>query len=131
VRLDFRRWGVFNLVGAVGFVLQIGTIALLTRWFGWPSVIATAVGLELAAFHNFFGHSRWTWRECPAQTFRGWAIRYGRYQIAKTASLLASLAITTSIVLLTECPVELANVMAVLICALPNYFVAERLVFSR
>ena len=122
---------MFNLVGAGGFVLQIATIALLTRWFGWPAFIATAVGLELAAFHNFFGHSRFTWRERPAHTLRGWAIRYGRYQIAKTASLLASLAITTAIVLLTECPVELANVMAVLICALPNYFVAERLVFSR
>ncbi len=122
---------MFNLVGACGFVLQIGTIALLTRWLGWPSLVATAVGLEVAAFHNFFGHSRWTWRERPAQTLRDWAVRYGRYQIAKTASLGASLAITTAIAFLTDCPVELANGMAVLICALPNYFVAERLVFSR
>lgn len=129
--INFRRWGVFNLVGMGGFLLQIGTIALLTRTFGCPSIVATAIGLELAALHNFFGHSRWTWSEHPAVTFRGWAVRYGRYQIAKTASLLLNLAITTLIVFVAHVPVELANTMAVVICALPNYFVAERLVFTR
>jgi putative flippase GtrA len=114
-----------------GFVLQVGAIALLTRVLGWPAIVATAVALELAALHNFFGHSRWTWGEQPAGTIRGWIARYGRYQIAKTASLLLNLAITTLIVSLAHFPVELANAMAVLVCALPNYLLAERLVFTR
>ena len=61
MRVQFRRWGVFNAVGLGGFALQIGAIALLTRHFGWPPFVATAVALELAAIQNFVGHSRWTW----------------------------------------------------------------------
>jgi putative flippase GtrA len=45
VHFDFRRWGVFNLVGCAGFVVQLGAIALLTRGFGWSPVAATALVL--------------------------------------------------------------------------------------
>ena len=37
VGINLRRWGVFNLVGFGGFLLQIGAIALLTRELGWPA----------------------------------------------------------------------------------------------
>ena len=65
MRIDFRRWGVFNLVGLGGFLLQIGAIGVLTRGFGWSPFAATALALELAALHNFIGHSRWTWADAP------------------------------------------------------------------
>lgn len=131
MKLGFRRWGVFNLVGLGGFLLQIGTIALLTRGFDWSSVVATAVGLEAAALLNFFGHSRWTWSDQPVATIGGYAARFGRYQLAKTASLGANLAITTALAAVTGLPVELSNAVAVAACALPNYLVADRLVFLR
>lgn len=125
-----RRWGVFNLVGLGGFVLQVGTLALLTRGLEWPTVIATAVALEIAALHNFLGHSRWTWRDYHERTLRGRAFRFLRYQAAKTASLGANLAITMALTAGAGLPVEMANVVAVLLCALPNYLIADRLVFS-
>ncbi len=131
MKLDVRRCGVFNLVGFGGFVLQIGTIMLLSRGLGWSSIVATAAGLEVAALHNFIGHSRWTWRETPVGTPRGWAIRYGRYQLAKTTSLAASLAITMSLHGVAEMPVELASTLAVLICSLPNYLLTGHLVFGQ
>jgi len=120
---------VFNLVGLGGFATQIATIALLVRYFGWPPFVATAVALELAALQNFLGHNRWTWRDRPAGGWREWLRRYWRYQIAKTASLAANLAITT---LLSHAgfPAELANTVAVLACAVPNYLLSERLVFA-
>ena len=129
MRVDFRRWGVFNLVGLGGFATQIGTISLLVRYFGWSPFAATAVALELAALQNFLGHNRWTWHDRPAGGWRAWLRRYWRYQIAKTASLAANLAITT---LLTYAglPAELANTIAVLACAIPNYLLSERLVFA-
>jgi putative flippase GtrA len=130
VKLSFRRWGVFNLVGLGGFLLQIATIALLTRSFHWSSVVATAIGLEAAALLNFLGHSRWTWSDQPEGTPGGCAARFRRYQVAKTASLGANLAITTALAAVTGLPVELSNAVAVVACALPNYFVADRLVFS-
>ena len=109
-------------------MLQISTITLLTRVYGWPVVGATAVGLELAALANFVGHSRWTWPDRHASSVRGWVRRYWRYQVAKTLSLLANLAITTALVSIGV-PAEMANTTAVLISAIPNFLVSERLVF--
>ena len=136
MRINFRRWGVFNAVGLGGFVTQIGTLALLTRCLDWPAFPAIAVALELAALQNFLGHSRWTFGDRQVQrisqgraaSVRGWLGRYWRYQLAKTASLAANLAITT-LIIYTGLPAEIANTAAVLACAIPNYLVSERLVF--
>jgi putative flippase GtrA len=130
VRPKFRKFSVFSLVGFGGFLIQISAIAALTRFAGWSAIAATVVALELAALHNFIGHSRWTWGDRRASSVRLWLRRYWRYQAAKTASLGANLAITT---VLTYCglPVEVANCAAVLACALPNYLVADQFVFSR
>ena len=127
MRIDFRRWGVFNAVGLAGFIVQIAAIALLTRHVGWPAFAATAVALELAALQNFLAHSRWTWGD-RSTNLRGWMRRFARYQAAKTASLLANLAITT-LLIHAGLPAEIANTAAVLACAIPNYLVSEHLVF--
>jgi putative flippase GtrA len=122
---------VFSVVGAGGFVLQVGTIALLTRWLGWPSLLATAAGLEIAAFHNFIGHNQLTWKEYPPRSGREWIRRYLRYQVAKTTSLGASLAVTMIFTAITPLPLEIANTIAVVLCGLPNYLLTERLVFRQ
>ena len=59
---------------------------------------------------------------------REWLRRYWRYQIAKTASLAANLAIT-AVLIHAGLPAEIANTAAVLACAIPNYLVSEHLVF--
>lgn len=123
-----RRWGIFNAVGTGGFVLQLATIALLTRRFGWSAAAATAAGIEIAFLHNFLGHTHWTWRDYPLRTAREWLHRWWRYQAAKTASIIANIAMTTALVTLAGFPIELANVIAVGACAIPNFFIAEWLV---
>jgi putative flippase GtrA len=128
---------VFNVVGVGGFVVQIAAIALLTRHLGWPAFAATAVALELAALQNLLAHSRWTWGDRPvpsdvegaATNLGGWLRRYWRYQVAKTASLAANLAIT-ALLINAGLPPEIANTAAVLACAIPNFLVSERFVFS-
>ncbi len=127
--INFRRWGVFNAVGLGGFVVQICAIALLTRYFGWPVFVATALALELAALQNFVAHSRWTWGDRPAGGPWEWLRRYWRYQGVKTASLAANLFITAALAHL-GLPAEIANTAAVLACAVPNYLASERFVFS-
>ena len=134
--INFRRWGVFNAVGLGGFAVQICVIALLTRHFGWPVFVATAVALELAALQNFVAHSRWTWGDRPVPSAvegpagaREWLRRYWRYQVVKTASLAANLATTAALAHL-GLPAEIANTAAVLACAIPNYLASERFVFS-
>ena len=120
---------MFNLVGAGGFVLQIGTIAVLTRGYGWSSFVATAVALELAALLNFLGHSHWTWGSSQVSGLGGWLRRIGRYQVAKTASLIANLALT-AVLVHAGAPPEVANIAAVLICAVPNFLISEHFVFQ-
>ena len=124
MRINFRRWGVFNAVGFLGFLTQIAAIAVLTRGFGWPGFAATVIGLELAALQNFVGHTRWTWHERRVTNLRGWLRRYGRYQVGKTASLAANLAMT-SVLIQLGLPAEIANTIAVLACAIPNYLAAD------
>jgi len=120
-----RRWGLFNLVGLGGFVLQLTTIALLTRRYDWSVAAATTVGLEVAFLHNLLAHTRWTWRDYPLRDWRDWLRRWWRYQMAKTASLCANIAITAALAGIAHLPVELANIAAVLACAIPNFFIAE------
>jgi putative flippase GtrA len=120
---------VFNLVGLGGFIVQIAAIAVLTRRLDWPPFAAAALALELAALQNFVLHSLWTWRDRRERSVRASLRRYGRYQVAKTASLAANLAITTLFVY-AGLPPEIANTAAVLLCAVPNYLVSEHLVFD-
>jgi putative flippase GtrA len=130
VRFDLRRWGVFNLVGLGGFVLQLTTVAALTRGFGWPAVLSTAIALELAALQNFLGHSWWTWCDARPRSTRAWLARFGRFQAAKMTSLTASFA-AASFFIWCGAPPEVANTAAVLLCAVPNYLLAEHYVFRR
>jgi len=114
-----------------GFVLQLATIALLTRVFAWSPAGATAVGVEIAFLHNLLAHTRWTWRDYPLRGARGWFNRWWRYQAAKTASLVANIGLTAALVDLAGLPVEIANVVAVGACAIPNFFIAEWFVLRR
>ena len=61
-----RRVSRFLTVGAIGFVLQLGTLTLLTQAVGWPYEPATALAVALAVLHNFWWHERWTWRDRTA-----------------------------------------------------------------
>jgi putative flippase GtrA len=51
----------FITVGAIGFVVQISTLAALTSLAHWNWLPATALSVELAVLHNFLWHERWTW----------------------------------------------------------------------
>ena len=123
-----RRWSIFNAVGTGGFILQLAAITLLTRRFGWSAAAATAAGIEIAFLHNFLAHTHWTWRDYPLRTAREWLNRWCRYQAAKTASIVANIGMTTALVALAGLPIELANIIAVGACAIPNFLIAEWLV---
>ena len=125
----WRRWGVFNLVGLAGFVVQISAIAWLTRAWGWHVAAATAVAMEAVIVQNYFAHSRWTWADRPARTRRDRIARAFRYQGAKTVSLTLNVTLTAALVAWMRLSPELANVVAVGTCALFNYAAADRLVF--
>lgn len=119
---NLRRWGVFNCVASGGFLVQIAAIILLTRRFHWSPAIATAVGVELAALHNFLGHTWWTWSDVPVHGNRALFGRYLKYQLANVAALGLNVGITVLLIRSAGLPVEIANVAAVMLCSVPNYF---------
>ena len=57
------RWGKFNLVGAMGMVVQLAALALFNRVSAGHYLYATAAAIELALLHNFVWHLHYTWRD--------------------------------------------------------------------
>lgn len=123
------RSTAFVLVGIIGFVMQMGTMALLTA-VGWPYAPAAVVAVELAVVNNFFWHERWTWRD---RTFSdGGTARLVRFHISNgLTSVVGSVVFTALLVEWAGMPVLLANAVAVMLTAAANYLAADRWVFTR
>jgi putative flippase GtrA len=111
----------FVTVGAIGFVLQLAALALLTQAAGWPYEPATALAVALAVLHNFWWHERWTWRDRTA-TGPGLARRIARYYVTTGATSIAgNLAMTAIGVELFGWSPIAANVVAVAGSSLANF----------
>ena len=59
----FVRWGKFNLVGAMGMVVQLAALAFFNRLAAGHYLYASAAAVELAVLHNFVWHVHYTWRD--------------------------------------------------------------------
>lgn len=130
LRLDARRIGVFNLVGTGGFLVQMATLAVLTRVFGWNYAAATVVAIELAILHNYWGHCRWTWADRLAVP-RNRVAHLLRYQTVKSAILAMNLGVTMALVSSVRLPPEVANLCAVGVCSAFSYVLSDRLLFRQ
>ena len=68
----FARWCKFNLVGAIGMIVRLGSLAVINRLWSGHYMAATAVALELTLLHNFVWHVKYTWPDrqdlCVAET---------------------------------------------------------------
>jgi len=125
-----RRISRFVTVGAIGFVLQLGALALLTQAVRWPYEPATALAVALAVLHNFWWHERWTWRDRTAAG--GLAGRIARYYVTTGATSIAgNLAMTAIGVELFGWSPIAANIVAVAGSSLSNFIISDRWVFGR
>jgi putative flippase GtrA len=116
----------FNGVGVLGFVLQLGALAVLLR-LGVHYLAATALAVELAVLHNFAWHERWTWRDRPAGLRSG---RLWRFHASNgLISLAGNLLLMRLLVGLLGMPAMPANVLSVLLCGLVNFTASDRFVF--
>lgn len=123
------RWGLFNVVAAGGFVIQITLIALLTRIAGWETWLAAAIGVQAALLHNFAGHGRWTWADRPVRGARAVLARFWRYEVVHLVTAAGCVALTAWLAARTGWPAEAANMAAVCTFSLVNYFVSDRALF--
>ena len=129
-RTLLRRWLIFNLVGWVGIPVQLGMLAALTGLLEWNYLAATAAAVEAAVLHNFVWHERWTWSERAGGGVAAMFGRLGRFHLANGAlSLLGNVLLMKFFVgqLAMNCTV--ANLTAIVICSILNFFAGDRLVF--
>ena len=64
-----RTWLRFNAVGIAGAVVQVASLWFLT-YSGVHYLWATALSVEAALLHNFWWHTRWTWKGRDASILR-------------------------------------------------------------
>ncbi len=125
-----RRFAAFNAVGAAGVALQLATLAVLVRVFGWHYLPATAAAVEVAILNNFVWHQRWTWKDRPCATRQSSTIRLVRFHALNGAiSLAGNLLLMTLLTGALRLDPIAANAVAIIACSLLNFAASERLVF--
>jgi putative flippase GtrA len=126
---EASRLTAFVLVGALGFVLQVGVLAWLTTVHLWSYAVATIVAVEAAVLHNFLWHERWTWRDrsAAAASLIGRLLRF--HTTTGITSIGGNLATTALGVEIIGLHPVIANMISVGLMSLANYLVADRWVF--
>jgi putative flippase GtrA len=123
------RWLKFNVVGAMGAVLQLSLLALLVHAAGTNYLLATACSVEAAILHNFIWHRRWTWYDRQGALHRAGAA-LARFNL--TNGLVSISGNLFSAYLLTGVwgidPV-VASMASIAISSLANFFLSDRVVF--
>ena len=123
------RWGKFNLVGAIGMVLQLAALALFNRWSQGHYLYASAIAVELTLLHNFVWHLHFTWRD--RESSRSIATRLLRFHLSNgLVSMLGNLALMHLLVHGAHLPVLPSNLIAILSCSVVNFLLGDEWVFA-
>ena len=126
------RWLKFNVVGAVGIVVQMGVFALLFSAFHLNYMLATALSVETAVLHNFAWHERYTWKHLPRGAARDVALRLVRFHAGNGAiSILGNLALMRLFVGSLHIHHYVASGLAIALCSLLNFAASEWFVFRK
>lgn len=122
-----RRFVAFNVVGALGVVVQMSTVALLTRVVHVHYALATSASVALTVVHNFVWHRRWTWRDRAGGT----APTFARFALANgVVSLAGNLGVVAALVSGAHVPPAPANLVAIGVCGVVNFWIGDAAVFA-
>jgi putative flippase GtrA len=123
------RWGKFNLVGAMGMVVQLAVLALLNRWTAGHYLVATAAAIEITLLHNFVGHLHYTWRERRDRS--ALLAQLVRFHLSNgLVSMVGNLALMRILVQQAHLPLLVANCIAILCCSVVNFCLGDRWSFA-
>jgi putative flippase GtrA len=128
---SWSRFGKFNLVGLLGAALQMFLLWLLIKRFQVPALAATPVAVEIVVLHNLAWHELFTWRDRPAKNLRQKMVRLWRFHAANgLTSLLGNTAVIYGLVQWVHAPLVLSAIVAIVLCSLVNFLVADRWAFA-
>jgi putative flippase GtrA len=126
----FIRWGKFNLVGAMGIVVQLAALALFNRWMAGRYLYASAAAIEITLLHNFVWHWHYTWRDrrdgaTPARSLMRFHLSSG------LISMLGNLALMQLLIHEAHLPLLVSNLVAILCCSMANFCVGNNWAFAQ
>jgi len=123
------RWLKFNAIGIVGAGLQLWVLHLFIR-ASLGYLLATALAVEMAVLHNFAWHQRYTWADRQAEDLKAVMGRLARFQLSNgTVSSVGNVLLMRWMVGDFRISVTIANLIAILVCSLVNFFLGDRFVF--
>ena len=123
------RWGKFNLVGAMGMVLQLGALALLNRCAHGHYLYASAAALEFTLLHNFVWHLHYTWRDRRDRS--ALPVQLLRFHLSNgLVSMLGNLALMRILVQEARMQVLVSNAIAILCCSIVNFCLGNNWAFA-
>jgi putative flippase GtrA len=128
---QLRRWIAFSLVGVLGILIQLSTLAALTGWLGLHYLAGTGLAVEAAVLHNFVWHERWTWSDRVAMEKKNTFKRLVRFHLANgVLSLGGNLLLMRLLVGYCSMNFAVANMASITICSILNFLASDRYVFQ-
>jgi putative flippase GtrA len=125
-----HRWTKFNAVGALGFCVQLSALYLFIRAFKITSLVATALAVETAVFHNFAWHHFLTWKDRRSGKWYDSLLRLLAFNATNgSISLAGNLFFAWLIVERQQISLLAANLLAIAVCSLINFILSDRIVF--
>lgn len=128
---SWSRFGKFNLVGVLGAALQVALLWLLTKHFRVGSPAAAPMAVEIVVLHNFAWHERLTWRDRRPKSMRQRLDRLWRFHVGNgLTSLIGNTVLIYGLVEWIHVPVVPAAIVAIVLCSVVNFFLADRWAFG-
>ena len=124
-----RRWLRFNMVGAIGMVVQLASLAVLGRMMHGHYLWASAMAVELAVLHNFAWHVRYTWSD--RREVSSARMQLVRFHLSNgLVSLVGNVALMRLLVQGAHLSLVIANLIAIICCSVVNFCVGDRWAFA-
>lgn len=123
------RWGKFNLVGAIGMVVQLSALALINSCVPGHYLVASAAAIELTLLHNFIWHLHYTWRDRRDNSKL--LTQLLRFHLSNgLVSMAGNLALMRILVHEAHMPVLVSNSIAILCCSIVNFVLGNHWAFA-
>jgi len=130
------RWLKFNFVGALGIIVQLGTLGFLVHVAGLHYLAATALAVEAAVLHNFAWHLRWTWADragiaaFASRGVSGLGVLLLRFNLSTgLVSITGNVALMSVFAGVLDLDPLPANLASICVCSLVNFLVCDQFVF--
>ena len=128
--MSLGRWLKFNLVGAFGTAVQLGMLVLLKSVLHMNYLLATALAVEISVLHNFVWHERYTWPDRALVGWRGRLRSLAAFHLTNgLVSIVGNVLLMRLFVGQLRIPYFVANVLAIAMCGLANFVLADRVAF--